>query len=506
MALFAYAWAKHNNGKFILRLEDTDRTRFVKTAGEQILELLREFGLNPDYYPTSDQLEAMEKGQLVGYGADWALHLDEIEKVEDNQFSGVYVQTQRLPLYQKYAWQLVKNGYAYFCFCSKERLEQVNKERLAKGLKPGYDGYCKLHYTLDEALEKIKKGEPYVVRMDTSAAERLFGSSKITVHDKVLGELKFDFKDVNDQVLIKSDGIPTYHLAVVVDDYLMGVTHMMRGYEWISSTPKQVFIYKALGWDMPEFVHLPLILDPGGGKLSKRKGSVMVAEFLKEGYLKDALLNFLMLLGWSPGKGDTREFFTLDEFVSLFDIDKINKANPVFDRNKLLWFNGEYIRKKDVRTLTDIFTDWVRKYCDDVDFKKAVLKDSQLDKKMELVKPRIKLLSQAVNFLKMFYFDPEFISPRQVKGVKRYECETIARALIDYFNYEDLSSNEAWVASVRRLADAYDIKHADMFMALRLAVAGNPVSVPLYEAFVILGKDKVRERINRYAERLKECK
>ena len=269
-ALFAYAHAKKYRGKFIFRLEDTDRERFVPRSGSEILNLLNIFNLKPDLFPQKEQITSMENNEFIGYGQDWVLHTDEIEKVKDEDFSQTFVQTQRLPLYQKYVWQLVKNGYAYFCFCSAERLAKVNEQNKKLGKPLGYDRYCKTHYTFEQAMDKIKSGEPYVVRLNTLKAKELFGSNKIKVNDIVVGEIEFNFDNVNDQVLIKSNGIPTYQLAVVVDDHLMGVTHIHRGYEWISSTPKQVFLYKALKWELPQFVHLPVILDPSGGKLSKR--------------------------------------------------------------------------------------------------------------------------------------------------------------------------------------------------------------------------------------------
>ncbi len=504
-ALFAYAFAKHNNGKFILRLEDTDRARFVKGSGSSLMQLLQEFNLTPDLKPDSQQIARMEKGEFVGRLNDWALHLEELKDVTPEDFKNVFVQTQRLPLYQKFAWELIKKGYAYFCFCSPERLQKVNKERMKQGLQPGYDGYCKKHYTLEHALEKIQKGESYVVRMDTNKAKELFGSWEITVQDEILGEIKFDFRHVNDQVLLKSNGIPTYHLAVVVDDYLMGVTHMMRGYEWISSTPKQVFLYKALGWEMPKFVHLPIILDPSGGKLSKRKGSVSVIDFLKQGYIKDALLNFLMLLGWAPDKGDTREFFTLEEFIELFELKRLNKASPVLSREKLLWFNSQYARRKSLKDFALEFKHWLQHYydpgtSDNKKLKEFILGDKDLEPRLELTKERIKLFTDVLNLLRFFYIEPELVDYRNVKGVKRYDSVVLAKALREYTQkHVDLTSNkDKWVATIREIADKYEIKHADMFMLIRLATVGSPVSVPLYEAFVLMEQGKLLKRLEKY--------
>ncbi len=512
-ALFSYALAKKTNGKFILRLEDTDRKRFAPGSGKEIIDLLNYFGLSPDLAPTNEQIAKMEAGEFAGFLGDWMFHIDEITKVKDEDFSDIFVQTQRLPVYQKYAWQLVKNGYAYFCFCSPERLEKVNKERLKKGLQPGYDGYCKIHYTLEQALEKIKAGEPYVVRMNTSKAKELFGSTKIKVQDEILDTLEFDFNNVNDQVLIKSDGIPTYHLAVVVDDHLMGVTHMMRGYEWISSTPKQVFLYKALGWEMPKFIHLPIILDPSGGKLSKRKGSVATIDFLREGYLKEALLNFLMLLGWAPQKGDTQEFFTLEEFIDKFSINGVNKANPTFNREKLLWFNGQYIRKLPDADFMQAFRDWLQQYFvpqDNTDslLKELILKDGSLPSKLELVRPRIKLLSDALSLLKFFYIEPELLDYRDIKGVKRYSADILAKALLEYINVHAslMKDKEKWVSTVRQIADKFNIKHADLFMLIRLAVVGSPVSVPLWEGFILMDSDVILSRLNNYLDWLSNLK
>ncbi len=510
-ALFAYAHAKKHNGTFILRLEDTDRERFVPGSGKEILDLLRKFKLDPDLYPTKNQLADMEAGKFQGYGNDWMLHIDEIEKIQDEDFTNVFVQTQRLPIYHKYVWQLIKAGYAYFCFCSAERLAKVNEEKKKRKEPLGYDGYCKRHYTIDEALDKIKKGEPYVVRMNVDKATELFGQSEITIKDQVVGDFTFDFKNVNDQVLIKSNGIPTYQFAVVVDDYLMGVTHIHRGFEWISSTPKQVFLYKALGWDIPKFVHLPIILDPSGGKLSKRKGTVAVTDFLKEGYLPDAILNFLMLLGWAPKKGDTREVFNLNEFVDLFSVNDLNKANPVFNRTKLLWFNSLYIRNKSNDELLEIFKDWLKETISAENknvIMSQMLQDNALLDKLMLVKERVKTLKEMYEMLIFFYQEPTTpYNFKDVKGIKRYSTMTLYNALQLYMRTKELElEKDMWVSRVRDIADQFNIKHADMFMLIRLAVVGSPISPPLYETMRLISNESLQKRLNIYLDYLNSVK
>jgi len=307
--LYNYAFAKKNGGRLVLRVEDTDRERFVEGSLERALQVIKDFGLNWD------------EGPEVGGPCS------------------PYFQSQRLKLYKKYAAQLIEQENAYYCFCTKERLDQMRKLQQEAHLPvTKYDGFC-LKLTPEQVKDNLEKNLPYVIRLKVPQ-DRI-----LVFNDIILGRIEFPTGDVEDQILLKSDGFPTYHLAVVVDDHLMEITHILRGSEWLASVPKHMLIYEYLGWEMPATGHLPNLKEVGAGrKMSKRVGDVAAAEFLKNGYLPEALLNFIMLLGWNPGT--EREIFSLDEFIKAFSLERIHKSDLVaFDREKLLWFNGYYIRQ-----------------------------------------------------------------------------------------------------------------------------------------------------------------
>lgn len=321
LALTDYLFAKKNDGAFVLRVEDTDRKRYVDGAVESLTRMLAAFGLSPD------EGVVLEDGKLAESGG-----------------CGPYTQSERLPIYRKYADELVADKKAYRCFCSSERLEEVRSKQVAGKQPPKYDRHC-LHLSEEEVRKNIEAGAPHVIRM-VVPDDRI-----ISFVDLVRGEVKFHTRDVDDQVLMKSDGFPTYHLAVVVDDHLMGITHVIRGEEWLSSTPKHILLYEAFGWDVPRYAHLPLLLNPDRSKLSKRQGDVAAEDYLSKGYLPEALINFVALLGWNPGEGNTQEIFTLDELVEQFDISGVNKAGAVFDIKKLDWMNSEYIKRLSIDEL-----------------------------------------------------------------------------------------------------------------------------------------------------------
>jgi glutamyl-tRNA synthetase len=312
-ALYNYLYARKNQGVFFLRIEDTDRTRLVEGGVENIIRTLAAMGLTYDEGPFLTQ-----DGRLEQRGA-----------------VGPYIQSERLDIYRAHAGRLLEQGDAYRCFCTQERLERLRKEQEAARLPPGYDRYCR---DLDpqEAAKHEKSGEPHVVRF------KMPREGETEFHDMVRGPVTFRNVLQDDYVLLKSDGYPTYHLANVVDDHLMGTTHVIRGEEWLPSTPKHVLLYKAFGWTPPQFAHLPLLLNPDRSKLSKRQGDVAVEEYLDNGYLPEALANFVALLGWNPS--GEREVYGLDELIEAFDVKDVNSAGAVFNREKLDWLNGKYLR------------------------------------------------------------------------------------------------------------------------------------------------------------------
>lgn len=304
-ALFNFAFSRKHKGTFILRIEDTDRQRFVENAEEKIYEALDFFSLTEDESPR-----------------------------KEGRF-GPYKQSERVGLYKKYAKDLVGNGYAYYCFCTKERLETLRKEQMQKKKPPMYDKHC-LSLSKSEKEKKLSENKEYVIRLN------VLKNKTVTFTDQVRGVISFDSNTIDDQVLLKSDGFPTYHLAVVVDDHLMEITHVVRGEEWITSTPKHVLLYEYFGWEKPLFFHTPILRNQDKSKLSKRHGHASVDWYKDQGFLPQAILNFLALMGWShPGE---KEVFSLDEFISLFELSALKAVGPIFDMQKLTWLNGVWIR------------------------------------------------------------------------------------------------------------------------------------------------------------------
>lgn len=462
-ALYSYALAKKRNGKFILRIEDTDKKREMEDGTRDIIVSLKVFGLKFDEGPE--------------IGGDY----------------GPYIQSKRLKIYQQKAQELIEKGKAYYCFCSEERLVKLREKQQKEKKQSKYDRKCR-NIDIDEAKSRIEKGEKYVIRLKVPEGQ------KVVLDDVLLGKVSWNSDDVDDQVLLKSDGFPTYHLAVVVDDVVMKITHITRGIEWLSSVPKHILLYDVFDFKFPVTAHMPVILDPsGGGKLSKRKGVVAVKDFLEQGYLPEAILNFLMLLGWAPK--DDREIFSLTEFVKEFSLDRLNKASPVFDRQKLLWFNGEYIRSYSKKLFAKKVLLWAKKYYKDKEMLQSVTNDKGLVKKLELIQERVSLLSKIPDSIRFFYKRLDTPDPTSIKGVKRYKKEDYKNATHEYFRIIDSYPNsskwkhEVWEKDIRALAEKYDWKHADMFMLIRLAICGSSISPPLFESMVILGKKEILERL-----------
>lgn len=305
-ALYNYLFAKKNNGKFILRIEDTDVKRFVEGAIESLIKTLEWAGLSYN--------------------------------------EGPFIQSKRIDIYKKHSLVLLEKDFAYRCFCTKERLEQMREEQKKRKLAPKYDGKCR-NFKENEIEDLLKKNTPFVVRQKIP-----HDREEIVFNDLIRGQVRFLCKNLDDQILIKSDGYPTYHIANVVDDHLMGVTHVIRGEEWLPSTPKHILLYEAFGWNKPEFAHLPLLLNKDRTKLSKRQGHVSVEEYINEDYLAEAVINFVALLGWNPGKTE-QEIFSLEELVEKFSLEKIHKAGAIFDLDKLNWMNWQWRRKKYLASL-----------------------------------------------------------------------------------------------------------------------------------------------------------
>ncbi len=452
MALKNYAFAKKHGGQFVLRIEDTDKTREVENGIQNILQTLSAFKLDWD--------EGPEKGGHYG----------------------PYIQSKRLTLYKKYAQKLIDEDKAYYCFATPEELKAMREATLKAGKPPKYDGRYR-DYPKEKALERIKAGEPYVIRLKVPQ------NQEIVFNDLIRGEIKFRSDEVSDQVLIKSDGYPTYHMAVVVDDYLMQITHVMRGEEWISSTPKHVLLYQAFGWQMPVWAHIPVFLNPDGkGKMSKRKGDVAALSFLEKGYLEEALLNFLMILGWTPK--DQREILTLEEYIREFDPKDISKNSVIFDLKKLNWINGIYIRKLSLDELKNRLKPFIP-----ADFPK-----DKLDEIIPLIQDRLIKLSDFSELTDFFWQMPS-IEPKLL--LKKTDVKTVSDQLeltiealsqLKEFSYQEVET------VIRGLQEKHDWHKRQYFMMLRIAVTGKKATPPLFETMSVIGKKEVVKRLEKAKE------
>lgn len=441
--LYDYALARKNNGQFIIRIEDTDQKRLVPGAQDRILKDIKDYGMTWD------------EGPDIG-----------------GPF-GPYIQTERLNIYQKYIKELLDKGLAYYCFCTEDRLTEMRTIQKSAHKLPKYDRHC-LNLSPAEVEEKLKQGLPYVVRL------KVPDNQIVTFNDAIRGPIKINTKDIDDQVLVKSDGIPTYHFAVVVDDHLMNISHIFRGEEWITSTPKQILLYQAFCWNIPIFAHLTVLMDPSGhGKMSKRKGSVSARSFLNEGYLPEALLNFLMLLGWNPGTD--RELFTLEEFVTEFSIEHLHKKSPIFDRKKLDYFNGLYIRQKTNEELIPYFKKFLPEATpEQVEGLVPVLKD-------RLVK--FSDLPQLVKFLfEDVEYDKELLLKKGTSPELAIEMLTKAKELLSDFT--DL------VSRIQNLVSINSWNTGEFFMVFRVAICGVAFTPPVVECLPALGQEGTLRKID----------
>lgn len=454
IALFNYAFAKRHGGRFLLRIEDTDRVRCTPESERAILEALRWMGLPWD------------EGPDIG---------GPVEK---------YRQSERLGFYRDHALKLLEAGHAYPCFCTAERLTQLRAAQSAAKINPGYDGRCEL-IPADKAQQRMAAGEPYVIRMKIPA------EGDCVFRDRFRGEIKISWAGVDRQVLMKSDGFPTYHLANVVDDHLMGITHVIRGEEWISSTPKHVLLYRYFGWDAPEFAHLPLLRNPDKSKLSKRKNPTSILYYREAGYLPEALINYLGLMAYSMPDG--REIFTLDELAADLDLDRISLGGPVFDLQKLANFNGQYLRRLNVMELTDRVTRWK-------------LNESVWNRILPLAQPRINTLSELVPKTAFCFADRLDYAPAMLLGGEINGSRTAQLLKVAQWEIEKTAG---WTADIiktvfTRMAEKDNIELKALLMPFYVAIAGSLVALPLFESMEILGKDMVLRRLQYALESLAE--
>ena len=459
-ALYSYLIAKHSDGTFILRIEDTDRERLVEGATDVIIDTLKVTGLRYD------------EGPDVGGE------------------NGPYVQSERKEIYLRYAKELIKKGAAYYCFCSKERLESLHEE---DGVGGGYDRHCR-DLSEDEIEVNLKAGLPYVIR------QRIPLDGTTTYEDAVFGTIRTENKELQDQILMKADGYPTYNFCHVVDDHLMGVTHVVRGSEYLTSTPKYALLYDAFGWKRPVYVHLPLLMGRGEdgtvSKLSKRHGAVSFADLTSDGYLPEAIVNYIALLGWCP-KNTENEFFTLDELTRAFSLDGINKSPSVFDYEKLLWFNGEYIRKLSPE---DFLSRALR-------FIPNPPPADKLDRILPLIQPRIGKLSEIDGKIGFFSALPDYNASDLFQNKKNKVTPDVARDMLpgvtSLLSGVDTWNNDALYAALTAYAESNGIKSGALLFVARAAVSGLSVTPGgATEIMEILGKDETLTRLSTAAERL----
>jgi glutamyl-tRNA synthetase len=486
-ALYTYLFAKQNKGQFILRLEDTDVERQVEGAEEKIYEGLKWAGLDYD------------EGPDIG-----------------GPFKP-YVQSKRLELYRKYADELIKKSHAYYCFCTDEELEKMREEQIAKKMAPKYDRRC-LNLPAGKVQSRLENNEPHVIRM------KIPEDRKIEFEDIVRGNVIYNSNELDDQVLLKSDGYPTYHLAVVVDDHLMQISHVTRTEEWLPSTPKHILLYEYFGWEPPLWAHLPLLLNPDKSKMSKRKGDVAVEDYIKKGYLADAMINFLAFLGWNPGS--EKEIFSMEELLKDFSLEKVHKAGAIFNIEKLNWYNQNYMRRMALEKLTELCIPYLvgndlvtPKF--DHGFEIAAMKGpfvvkeftacqtnekisfDYIKKAVALGRERAKTLSEIGESIKFFFEKPEYqksllfwkdTPEEDLKNALEILDKLISEITEKSFTKENLQ--ELIMPEAQKLKN-----RGVMLWPFRVALTGLAASPGPFEIAEVLGREKTIQRIKKAIEK-----
>lgn len=463
-ALYCYLYAKKNQGDFLLRIEDTDQTRLVEGAIENLYEALKWSGIENN------------EGVMV---------ID--DKVTEVGECGPYIQSHRLEIYRKYVDQLIESGDAYYCFCTKDRLDKLREEQKAMNKVPRYDGHCR-NIDIEEAKKRIAAGEEYVVRL------KLPENKDIKFNDLVRGNIVVNTNDIDDQVLLKSDGYPTYHMAVIVDDHLMGITHVVRGEEWLPSAPKHVYLFEILGWKAPEFVHLPTVLNHDKKKLSKRQGDVAVGDFKKKGYLPEALVNYLALIGWSPASN--QEIFTMEELIEQFSFERVSKASGVFDNDKLDWVNGQYIRTENIERIADL--------CIPHLIEAGYVKADEIEEKREWIatmvgsiRKNMSYISQ-VNELVAFFFDDEVKMENEEteEMIKGEQVPALFEALRNELAQVEEIDKELADGLFKKVQKATGVKGKNLFMPLRAMLTGQLHGPEIVDVLLVLGKESILNRMD----------
>lgn len=463
-ALISYLVAKQTKGKFLLRIEDTDQERSVPGAVEQILASLHWAGLDPEEGVVLENGVAGQKGS-----------------------KGPYFQSERLDLYKKAVDELLTKGHAYYCFCTPQRLEEMRKGQEARKQAPMYDRHCS-KLTQEELDAKLKEGMRHVIRM------KVPHERTITADDEIRGKVSFQGHTVDDQVLMKGDGFPTYHLAHVVDEHSMEIDIVIRGEEWLSSLPKHLLLFEYFGWQAPKFAHVPLLLNKDRTKLSKRQNAVSVGDYIEKGYLPEALLNFLALLGWNPGT--TQELFSMEELIEQFSLERVQKANAVFDPEKLDWLQGQWMRKLSATEFAERIRPLVAEKFP------AAGNGSAFEEKAKLIQERITFFKEAPEMLSFLYEEPKptvemMANPKQkVKEEQLPEIFEILEEILTAIPEQEWGAQRI-LEDVKAVVGKGQWKLGQLLWPLRVALTGLPYSPGAVEVAEVVGKGKTMKRLEK---------
>ena len=459
-ALYNYLFAKNQNGKIILRIEDTDRKRYVEGAIENLVDTL-----------------------------NWAgIYFDEGPNLGGN--SEPYLQSERLQIYKDHIQKLIQEEKAYYCFCTPERLEKLREDQQRQKLPQAkYDKHC-LHLIKNAVEEKLKSSTPYVIRLNVQPDQ------KISFDDVIREQVEFESNNIDDQVLLKSDGYPTYHLANVVDDHLMEITHVIRGEEWLSSTPKHIILYDYFEWEKPVFAHLPLLLNPDKSKLSKRQGDVAVEDYRNKGYLKETLINFVALLGWNFG--DDKEFYQMDELIEKFSLDRVHKAGAVFNLEKLNWLNYEHLRKKpDTEVLK-----MLRLEIEKSEFNSNDYQDGYLLKVISTMKERVTFVHEYLTKSPYFFQAPQIYEEQNLKKRWKEDSAELLKKLNENFNQLQNPSKEDFENALDETTKQLNTSKGKLIHPLRIAVSGVGEGPGVYDIISVIGKEETISRVNNALQNL----
>ncbi len=456
-ALYNYLFARHNNGTFILRIEDTDKERKVEGSVENLINSLNLLGIDYDEGPFR--------------GGNF----------------GPYFQSERLDIYMKYALELVEKGNAYYAFETPEELEAMRERQLAEGKQTMYDGKAR-EFSKAKVEEMLATGIPYVIRLKVPR------DREVVFHDVIKGTVKIDSNLIDDQILIKSDGYPTYHLANVIDDHLMEVSHIIRGEEWVTSVPKHVLIYESLGWEPPVFAHAPLILNPDKSKLSKRQGDVAVEDYLKKGYLKESLINFLAFLGWNPGEGEEEELLSMDELIKKFTLERVHKAGAIFNIDKLNWMNNHYIKEYDLDKIIEMSLPYYQQAGIDISNKE------RMRKIISLMRVYVDKLEDLPVKSEMFFTEKvKFVIPEEEEILRTESSKKIISVLKREVENTEEITPENFKEIMKKVQAETKLKGKDLYKPVRLALLGSEHGPDLAKVAEILGKERIIKFLNIYA-------